>query len=781
MHFATHISIYSTEFTALAAELRAGKVILPPVLVEPETEFGPNLTSVLHSQASLEALGFVYSRDLIAHLSWLELYQIALVHNNVRNMLSRALGAHRVYEPMYPDFPEQVLSASDGELLANAFMHYLGDWLGFRILPKYVASARPALREKVLGTLKPKVLDVASRGELTQRLGHLVRSNASLSTDNKALLLALLTYAWDTARGQVAAMISPENIPQKEIRALVGSHFAVESPALFQPGSGINLAACFTTATDVLRLASALNQPNLAEADLTLTSPRFAKMRRPQRKMLLALLEPLGAEAKRNAVLGEMFQRRSQWLRLGETIHPGEYARAYPQAARLFDDLRNNRKPVRWAGVVEETLAHGNSTHLAALLSQRPGVFARKLHEVLRKAVAADRESLADAFLQVADKVATPVLLQLRHRLLTDMPTSGVTVKSFAPKAGCARIWVQQPAVAAQKGSLSYKLKSALGAAFPVPETKLNENLVRKLAGGIEAVLISRFAKLPALGAVYVAPELRGVTIPFGQRTAQKSLLTVGRGSRLPLSDGNILRAFLWWNENGLDKHGNPIALGRTDLDLSCAVLSRDFAVVDHCSFTRLRTPGLTHSGDITSAPNGACEFLDIDFSKLPKDAAYVALLAYAYTRQDFAEMPEAYLGWMTRADGQSGQIYDPRTVQMKIDLTAAGQRVLIGYLDVAKREFIWGDVVLPARCGGFNAIESSTDMLSMMAPALTQSLRPTLYDLLDLHIRARGIDVQDPADADLVVTAHVPRSGEFKAPVLTVFDAERICADFLA
>jgi hypothetical protein len=34
---------------------------------------------------------------------------------------------------------------------------------------------------------------------------------------------------------------------------------------------------------------------------------------------------------------------------------------------------------------------------------------------------------------------------------------------------------------------------------------------------------------------VYIDPALDGISVPFAQRTAQKSLLTVGRGSRIDL------------------------------------------------------------------------------------------------------------------------------------------------------------------------------------------------------------------------------------------------------
>jgi uncharacterized protein (DUF3820 family) len=160
-----------------------------------------------------------------------------------------------------------------------------------------------------------------------------------------------------------------------------------------------------------------------------------------------------------------------------------------------------------------------------------------------------------------------------------------------------------------------------------------------------------------------------------------------------------------------------------------------------------------------------------------------VAILAFAYTAQNFADMPEAYLGWMARADGQSGAIYDARTVRQKVDLASAGQRVLVGYVDVARRQFVWADLVLPARCNGFNAVESASDMTSLLGHGVVGALRPTLGTLLQDHATARGELVSTPGEADMVFTSQLPgavspaKAGQV---VVTAYDAEVLIADYL-
>jgi len=747
--------INSREFNILAAILRSGKLVLPaldPMYAAQAAKgrTGPNLDKALHSELTLEALGFVYGHDALVTLSWTSDAELIRVHSNLVLMLTRALGAHNLYQPMYPNFPEQVLAASDAELLMNAWRHYAGDWLGVRVLPSYSAAKRAPL--KMLESMKPTALALAAPTAVEDQLLRLINGNASMSAANKAVVLESLSWFNEFQPGRLLELLKEQaTIPQKEHRALVGGWLLKAAPITYV---GSSFGRFIQTPTDVLRLAAAVGAKDLKTVDLTLSAPpRFGKISRGLRRLLLTQLNALAA----SSVQAEMFQRREQWVRLGEALHPGEYQSRFPLAYGHFKALRKNEKPVNWAGIVEQRLATRDTLAAIDLLTQRPGVFARKLHEVVRKATGANKEAVLKAFAGIADKVSTPVLVQLRHRMLADQHG----VQAFSPKAGAGRMWVPQG------GS-----------------PRLTESAADFIVQTVSDVLAARFAKLPAMGKVYVDPALAGFSVPFAQRTAQKSLLTVGRGSRIDLGSESIMRAFLWWNEAGTDKDGNAYTIGRTDLDLSCAVLDESFNHIEHCSFTNLRAQGLTHSGDITSAPEGACEFIDIDFKMLPDEAAYIALVAYAYTKQNFADMPEAYLGWMSRTDGQGGAIYDARTVRQKVDLTTSGERVLVGYVDVVRRQFVWADLVLPSRCSGFNAVETSTDMMSKLARGIVTPIRPTLGSLLEDHAKVRGELVATPEDADIVFTGRLPTAvtpGKAGQKVVTAYDAEVLIADYLA
>lgn len=746
----TAYKVGSREFNILAVLLRAGKMVLPAVDLSAPAA---NLDLVLHSQLCLESLGFVYAADALPVLSRLTDGQLAHVHKNVIQILKNALGAHQLFAPMYPDFPRQVLEASDRELLANAYMHYQGDWLGLRILPKYAHSKRIPL--KMLESMKPTPLAAVGPEATRAHLVKLLNGNASLSPVNKALVTELLSYFNEHEPDALAALLADTSnaIPQKEIRAMTGGWLMLRAPAVYEVA---NFSRYVQTPTDLLRLAAAVGSTCLVHTvDLTLTTPpRFTKFSRGVRRHFLRLLDSMTAPT----VLDEMFLRREQWLRLGEALHPGEYQTRYPRAMALFTALRRKEKPVSWAGVVEQSIGRMDLFVTLTMLKQRPGVFARKLHELLHKAPSVAAPAILDAFSEVAGQVSTPVLVQLRHRMACDV--NGEATQMFAPKGGAGRPWV--PAVNREC---------------------LSADVASQVTGLVTRVLAERFATLPPLGKVYVDPKLAQYNVPFGQRTAQKALRTVARGTRIDLgAETNVVRAFLWWNEKGRDKNGNVYQIGRTDLDLSCAVFDENLEYVTHCSFTRLRTAGLTHSGDITSAPEGACEFIDIDFSQLDSNAAYISLVAFSYTQQSYADMPEAYMGWMARADGDSGEIFDARTVRQKVDLTAEGVRVLMGYIDVARRQLVWADAVLPPKCDAFNAVESSTLMTAALGKGILAPVRPNLGDLLADHALARGELVSTPEEADLVLTGEMPNEpSKAGQRVISAYDTETLIAEFLS
>jgi hypothetical protein len=663
------------------------------------------LNYVATLQKNIEGLGFVLSEQLCVRLQTLSVEKLGSFYKGLVKDLRELIGAHREFQPFYPNFPDQVLELSEAQLYWNAILHYLT-----HRRPPTEKRARPALNERPA----LHVIDLGTKEEFEEICAQLAASRTSLSPQDK------LDLAWFVAqyRDDVARLL-PAEIPIKENLAFLGAQL-LRHTSLAEQLLGERLK----TATDVLRLAVALS-----DGDVSLAEPtKFTKFRRSERRQLLAWLE------RCSDATADMLRWKERWKRLGERLHPGNYADRFPKAFAAFTVLRSDSDYSTFHSKLEGYLIRHDAAAALELLSHRPGDLARRLDHLLR--MAKYWRPVADAFARAAERVATPVLLQVlahfRHR------TQPRPLRAFFPKGEVAKVF-------ARKNNLP-----------PLPpEATLAATSI------CERTLIARFAKLSKLGRCYLDPRLTSYLVPFSQRSAAKALRTLVRGSRLPLPDARVLRFFLWW------KNGNS----RTDIDLSAALYAADFSYVDVVSYYNLKNFGGHHSGDIVDAPHGAAEFIDLDIERTRAgNVRYVVMSINSFTEQPYCDLPECFAGWMGRQRANSGEIFEPRTVQDKIDIAANTRICLPAVFDLALREVIWADLGL-RKHPLWNNVRQNLCGMSLMLRALTGLVKPDLHTLFGLHIAARGEPASDPRSADC--TFAVDQG-------VTPFDVSRIAAEFL-
>jgi hypothetical protein len=277
-----------------------------------------------------------------------------------------------------------------------------------------------------------------------------------------------------------------------------------------------------------------------------------------------------------------------------------------------------------------------------------------------------------------------------------------------------------------------------------------------------ERTLLDRFAKLPPLGKCYLDPRLASYLVPFSRRSASKSLRALVRGSRLLLPDCSTLRFFLWW------KNGRS----RVDIDLSAAMYDANYQFVDTLAYYNLKNFGAHHSGDVTDAPTGAAEFIDVDVARcVEKKVRYVVMVLNSYTEQPYCDLPECFAGWMGRERPASGEVFEPKTVVDKVDVAADTRICLPAVFDLVGREVVWADIALAKHPRFANNVHNNLSGVSLMLRAVTQLRKTDLHTLFGLHVRARGEPVAEPDNADTVFA--VDRG-------LTPFDLDRIAAEYL-
>lgn len=664
---------------------------------------------------NIETLGFTFSRHLMRALCTLSKKQFEALYDQMIADLRVMVGAHVKYCPMYPAFPMQVMQADDAELYLNAIYHYLT--LDF---PEYAAADRPALQDQV----NLKVIDLGSAAELHALISQLIQAKGSISETDKKDIDTVLESADPEAMNELL----PSEIPFKENAGFVAASLLKHEKANVE-----QIGRYFTTATDVLRLAVAWSDGDVSLAEAT----RFRKFKRRERRLLLGLLE------RCHPITEDMLRYKERWIRLGEILHPSEYKHRYMHCEEAFAILRNNKPFTTFNGSVELAFKYRQIWTLIDLLMQRPGEFARRLDQLLRSTEYTEYVVLA--FGEVANQVSTPVLLHVKNHFARRHEPHKLRV--FFPKGNVAK-------------------------AFAVPDTlpEIDEAACQDLVQCCERVLMERFSMLPPLGKTYVDERLQDYHVPFSQRSASKALHTIVRGSRVPMMEGDTVRFFSWWKEGTVN--GTPT--GRVDIDLSAVLYDHNWQYVEHISYTNLRSSKYkaVHSGDIVSAPQGACEFIDLHIpSIVDYGGRYIVATLHSFTNQPYCNLPECFVGWMMRGKPGSGEIFEPSTVSNKIDVTADTEIAVPVILDLVERKIIWTDLSLTRHPHYYNNVEGNQKGMVLIGKAMTDLRKPDLYDLFRLHAKARGelVDTADQADAIFSVEKGV-----------TPFDIQRIMAEYV-
>ena len=275
--------------------------------------------------------------------------------------------------------------------------------------------------------------------------------------------------------------------------------------------------------------------------------------------------------------------------------------------------------------------------------------------------------------------------------------------------------------------------------------------------------IIENYKKKEFMGNVYIDQDFKNYIVPFSQRSASKANKSIVRGSKIQINKNtNVTRAFVWWTNLDDNKTWND----RVDIDLSAAIYDENWNFVEHISYTRLRSDELKayHSGDITDggdvSGNGVAEFLDVDVNAVNKKGRYIVYQAYSYTGQKFSDMPNCRFGWMERQEVNSGEIFEPSTVEMNIDITSESKIAIPVIFDCKEKRFIWCDMNLGIRetrsYYGGNNLESNLSGVQATCYAMTHLNKANLYDLVAFNTKARGLLVENRDEADIIFSNDV-------------------------
>ncbi|HZX07998.1 MXAN_6230/SCO0854 family RING domain-containing protein [Kribbella sp.] len=559
-----------------------------------------------------------------------------------------------------------------------------------------------------------RLLSLATADSVRQTVEGLLARRAPLSAADRADLQILLDEA--------SSAWLPADIPVRETRALVIAHFLTTEPALIDRTD---------TATDVLRLIYAL-----MDADPGLRTPpvRRRSLPRATRRLVLERLDRMPVET----LVEDMLRHERVWKRIGENLHPFEFATRFPVAALAFAVLRRtdldlgtaagravageaSQHPLvrvadgrlvltTFGSRVEGAFTYGRPDQALELLRRRPGELVRRLVQLARALPPEQHAALVDALTTVVSDVS-PVVLTAA---LGQVRTPPGDLRLFFPRGGTTRIW------------------TAVDEREPLPAA-----LAVELAAVLTGEMLRRATGLPRWRRAFLDEELTRLAAPGSERSTSASLLRMPRGSAAPIPQDELLRLFLHW----VEPRGR-----RVDLDLSVAVFDDEWGFVGLCDYTRLRfdEDALVHSGDLTSAPGpgGSTEFVDVDLRAVRRvGGRYLLPVVFSYNDVPFEELERGFAGVLRQPSG----LFDPAAVEDRFDLSGPAKILLPFGVDLHTKELRWYDVNLSA-AGYGHSIARYAGQLGLMAATLEEvhgsGDRVSLWEICCWHAAARTDEI---------------------------------------
>jgi hypothetical protein len=497
----------------------------------------------------------------------------------------------------------------------------------------------------------------------------LAGSTTPLGEADLAVLSELAVACLDAAQ--------PAEVPVRENRAVLnGVRLVLGRPLV-----------AVDAVTDVLRLAC-----QVSGGDVSLLEPsRFRAFRRPERRILLSALDAIVAASP--AKLADVARYAERWKRLGERLHPHEYAQ-WPHAREVFTVARGERRVPTLAGRAEAAIHDGAVDRAAAVLSAAPGLLLRSADRLLRLAPAAERSDVVEAITGALGSASGRVLCSLREHLGNRLAPA--SARMYASRS--RRSWIG-----------------------PDQRPPLPAELVAELSALLDAEIGARLPRLER--PLVVDPAVLDVALPLSGKATEDGFAVLPRGSRAPVS-GELLRFFTYWRQTSQ----------RTDYDLSVLMLDAEFHDAGQVSWTNLSRGDVVHSGDLTDAKDGATEFIDVPLS-IP--GHYVVPQVYLYAGESFDEVAESMFGYQTRAADQRGAPFDARTVRARSQMRGRGRIALP--IVFARNETsgengwqaVWLHLYLPGR-PAFNRVEDNVFTTAHRVRALMERRYLTVSYLID-------------------------------------------------
>lgn len=590
-----------------------------------------------------------------------------------------------VDKPFYPNFTEVVGKKIDTfGLMLNATIHYTFAY-GFG------------------KDIRPEQPDISFDGVVTSDAPRVLVGEVS-DDELKGLFVSIASQPRPFSPQDVEDL---ENLKQFGEQVRVDTDVRENLVILTNMFPNLEYWEDLTLYTDVLRLASVYSG-----GDVSLSKPVKFRLSRPERKFLMAVLENIVTNYHREVLRTSDFATRiEQWQKLAHCLHPGDYAKDFPNAARILRLLRDKSKVKSIYSTLEETKnKEGLDAYLLKLLPY-PGIFARRLAWMHRE-FPEDTQKINNAFAGSASRVSLPVLVSLWNYLnsadKTKAPQKTVTIKNG-------------------KNALTRNLKT-------------NNDNTKELIGIIEKAI----ATYPSDKKIHPDSVDSDITVPVYTRSITPGIKALARGSKLKTAnkDTGYLQYFTHWF-NGENQN-------QVDIDLSLLSLTSDLKIAyQEISYYNLYNDYAIHSGDIVTAPrpDGAVEYINVDIEKaLESGITYVAPVLISYNRNGINTADSPICGVMNK--NSRNDKFEAGKVENALDLSGIEAAIYLPFItNLENMETTVTDMWLPHK--PISGHHNVNDNKGTLATTINQILNSKFMDVKKLA-ELRGMVSEEGEKIDM-------------------------------
>lgn len=654
-----------------------------------------------------EGYGYIFSKELAIAISKEERNVIIDKLKSVIKVIEN-FKSDKDYVVFYKNFPDEVINMSEVDLYINQILHY---WIGY--LP---SNSENIIKEDIESSklVKARELKLIDDEMIEKLFIDLLSSNVTLSeqylddvcvlTNNKSIK-ELEKYM--------------EYIQMKEALTTVSSYILKKEGVLI---------GNFKTATDILRLIA-----KISDVELNNKHIHFAYFSRAELSQLMTKLENL------QNPMPDIKRYSKPWHTFFKLYAKKINFHKYPKVRNAVDMLFGDISYITERGKINEqmkklpTMSEEDLDNFVKKFTIFYGDYVREILSLLNKANENQYEKLLLGLENSVTKVNTRILFQLYDRII-NLKAKDETVPRLVNSKGKWR-----------------RLKESIS---------LSDELLNRVLQIVEDGIKTQLKEKENLGKVFIDEDYKNIMLTTSEKDSNVSLRPMTRGSRIKFNPkAEVLRFFVAWKN--LDEKimkEFKVKYGRVDIDLSALSFDKDFKFKRVVAYYNQKEMGFAFSGDITDAPQGALEYIDIyDLEKQKKNGTrYILMQIRSYNGYTFKEINSVYAGVMELTSNEAKEKKNMYSTAITQGFQIMSPQITTNTIlvDLVKFEYVWLDMNM----ANYKVDTFQNSLAYEEIPYLNDLLKyfmkkqyVTMYDLLKLNADVRGMLVENKKEADII------------------------------